>query len=127
MNRILMVFVCAIGFAAVAASQNAAPAKVSPADTKNHVGETVNVCGKVVDTKIGKYGIGGHGKPVYFYLDQSEAEQGFYFVTFGTKEGGPDEAIAAYKGKSVCLTGKVSTASGNSFIMAADRSTIKPN
>jgi hypothetical protein len=127
MNRILIALICAMGLAGLASAQNAAPAKVSPADAKNHVGDTVTVCGKVVDTKISKYGVGGRGKPVLFYIDQPEAEQIFYFVAFGSKDGGPDEVLAAYKGKSVCVTGKVSTANGQPYIMAADRSSIKPN
>jgi hypothetical protein len=47
----------------------------------------------------------------------------FYFVTFGTT--GPEEAIAAYKGKSVCVTGKVTVQAGVPYIMADDRSRIK--
>lgn len=130
MNKILMTLVCAMGGCALALAQAAAPAaspaRVSPADAKNHIGETVTVCGKVVESRISKYGIAGHGKPVIFYLDQPEASAVFYFATFGSKDGGPDEALAAYNGKSVCVSGKVSTASEIPYIMAADRSTIKP-
>jgi hypothetical protein len=50
----------------------------------------------------------------------------FYFLTFGTDAGGPQEAIAAYQGKRVCVTGKITIASsGAPFIMAADRAQIK--
>jgi hypothetical protein len=141
MKKILIVFICAMGCLALAlaqsapqgaASQGAAtaqaapPPQVSPADAKNHVGQTITVCGKVADTKINKYGIAGRGKPVLFYIDQPEATAAFYFVTFGTKDGGPDEAIAAYNGKSVCVTGKVALASDKPYIMAADRDNIKP-
>lgn len=114
-----------LGLSAFTLAQGAAPANVAPADAKNHVGETVTICGKVVDAKINKYGIPDHGKPVMFDLDQPEPDPVFYFVTFGTKDGGPDEAIAAYKGKSVCVTGKITLASGKPYIMAADRTTIK--
>jgi hypothetical protein len=139
MKKIMIVFICAMGCLTLAFAQTAAPAaapqtaatapaaapQVTPADAKNHVGQAVTVCGKVVDSKVNKYGIAGHGKPVLFYLDQPEASAVFYFVTFGSKDGGPDEAISAYKDKNVCVNGKVAVASGQPYIMAADRSTIK--
>lgn len=134
MNKILIAIVCAMGCLPFASAQNdqaapatsAPPPQVTPADAKNHIGETVTVCGKVVDTKINKYGIGGRGKPVLFYIDKPEATADFYFLAFGTKEGGPDEAIAAYNGKSVCVTGKVAAASGKPYMGFTDRSAIKP-
>ena len=72
---------------------SATPPRVAPADAKNHMNETVTVCGKVVDSrKLGRYGLGGHGKPVSFDLDQPESNSVFYFVTFGAlpeaKHGG---------------------------------------
>src|SRR5271156_137564 len=94
---------------ALAFAQTAPAARLAPADAKAHVGETATVCGKVVDTKIFKYGIGGRGKPVNFDLDQPEPNPVFYFVAFGKQPDGPDEAVAAYKGKQVCVTGKIST------------------
>lgn len=127
MNKFLIALVCAFGSCAFALAQGAAPAAVhvSPADAKSHVGESAIVCGKVVDTKINKYGIAGHGKPVLFYFDQPEASAIFYFATFGTEKGGPDEAVAAYTGKSLCVTGKITSSSGVPYIMVTDRSTIK--
>ncbi len=111
--------------ATIAFAQNAAPARVNPADAKNHLGEVASVCGKVVDAKVSKYGIGGRGKPVSFDLDQPEPNPVFYFVAFGTQPEGPQEAVSAYQGKLVCVTGKITEASSGPFIMAADRSQIK--
>jgi hypothetical protein len=124
--KTLMAVMCITGLSAIGLAQTASAPQVSPAEAKNHTGETVTVCGKVVDAKVGKYGIPNHGKPVLFYLDQPETDPVFYFVTFGSKTGGPDEAVAAYKGKSVCVAGKITQASGQPYIMAADRTAIKP-
>lgn len=124
-RKTLTVILCTMGLSALALSQSAPPARISPADAKNHVGETVTVCGKVVDTKTSKYGIGGHGKPVTFDLDQPEPNPVFNFVTFGTQPEGPAEAIAAYQGKRVCVTGKITTTATGPYIMAADRTQIK--
>jgi hypothetical protein len=136
--RTLIVTICIASLSALAVAQSAAsapstpnapsaaPPRVTPADAKNHRGDTVTVCGKVVDTKIfSKYGIGGHGKPVIFDIDQPEPNPVFYFVTFGTQPAGPQEAIAAYQGKSVCVTGKINISGSTPYIMADDRSKIK--
>jgi hypothetical protein len=124
--KMLIVMVFMTGLLPLAFAQNAAAPRVNPADSKDHIGETATVCGKVVDTKISKYGIAGHGKPVIFDIDQPEPSPVFYFLTFGTDAGGPQEAIGAYQGKRVCVTGKITIASsGAPFIMAADRAQIK--
>jgi hypothetical protein len=124
--KTLIVMMCIAGLSALAFAQNATPPRITAADAKNHLGETVTVCGKVVDTKIAKNGLAGHGKPVTFDLDQPEPNPVFYFVTFGAQPGGPQEAIAAYQGKRVCVTGKIAFAAAVPFILAADRSQIKP-
>jgi hypothetical protein len=118
------------GLSALALAQNApaTPPRITTADAKSHTGETVTVCGKVVDTKVPRYGLAGHGKPVTFDLDQPEPKPVFFFVAFGSQDGGPKEAVAAYQGKRVCVTGKIETTAEPPvpFIMAADRSQIKP-
>jgi hypothetical protein len=125
--KTLIVLICLAGLSAMVFAQSATPARISAADAKNHNGETVTVCGKVVDTKVSKYGLAGRGKPVTFDIDQPEPNPVFYFVAFGAQPGGPDEVIAAYKDKRVCVTGKINLAAERPpFIMAADRSQIKP-
>jgi hypothetical protein len=84
------------------------------------------VCGKVVDTRVSRYGLPNHGKPVTFDLEQPEPNPVFYFVTFGTQPEGPQEALAAYRGKSVCVTGKIAVQAAVPYILATDRSKIKP-
>lgn len=116
---------CVVGLAALALGADAAPPRVNPADAKNHVGEMATVCGKVVANQVLKYGIAGHGKPVTFDLDEPEPNPVFYFVTFGSEAAGPQEAISAYDGKNVCVTGKINRTSGRAFIMAGDRAQIK--
>ena len=124
--KTLIVTIFLTGLLPLVCAQSAAPPKVNPTDAKNHVGETVVVCGKVVDNKVPKYGIAGHGKPVSFDLDQPEPNPVFYFVAFGAPPAGPQEVIAAYQGKRVCVTGKINeAATGGPFIMAPDRSQIQ--
>jgi hypothetical protein len=119
---IVMMFMTVVS--ALAFAQSAPPPpRITPTEAKSRAGDTVTVCGKVVDTKVSRYGLAGRGKPVTFDLDQPEPNPVFYFVTFGTT--GPEEAIAAYKGKSVCVTGKITVQAGVPYIMAADRTQIK--
>jgi hypothetical protein len=122
--RTLIVMMCMTVVSALAFAQSAPPPpRITPTEAKSRAGDTATVCGKVVDTKVSRYGLAGRGKPVTFDLDQPEPNPVFYFVTFGTT--GPEEAIAAYKGKSVCVTGKITVQAGVPYIMAADRAQIK--
>ncbi len=123
--RTLIVTMCMTGLSLLGYGQNAAPPRITAADAKKHVGDTVTVCGKVVDTKVSRYGLAGRGKPVSFDLDQPEPNPVFYFVAFGAQPAGPEEVLAAYKGKSVCVTGRIAAVAGVPYIMAADRSLIK--
>ncbi len=124
--RNLILTTCLAAMMPLAWAQEAKTApRLSPADAKKHPGETITVCGKVVDTMVGKYGIARHGKPVMFYLDQPRASQVFYFVSFGSKELGPKEVLDAYTDKNVCVTGKVTMSSDRAYIMADNRDNIK--
>lgn len=124
---IVILFVTGLSFAQNSASAPATPPPmVAPADAKSHAGEMATVCGKVVDTKIPKYGLAGRGKPVSFFIDQPQTNTVFYFVAFGTQAGGPQEVVAAYQGKRVCVTGKINMQpTAPPFILAADRSQVK--
>jgi hypothetical protein len=124
--KTLIVTMCIAGLSQIAVAQSSTPPRISASDAKNHPGETVTVCGKVVDTKVSKYGLAGRGKPVNFDLDEPEPHPVFFFVTFGSQGGAnPEEAQAAYQGKSVCATGKIAVVGAVPYMMAADRAQIK--
>jgi hypothetical protein len=115
-------------FAAVmpfAVAQTKAPKKLTTAEAKDHVGETVMVCGKAVDTKIPRYAIGGRGKPVEVDLDQPQPNPIFYFVTFGADPKKPQDVATMYVGKEVCVTGSLSVANAVTFIVVDDSKDIK--
>ena len=126
--KTLIITLCIAGLLPFALAEDTTPKLVNPADAKTHIGDTATVCGKVVGSTVSKYGIAGRGKPVSFYLDEKEPNPVFYFVAFGTKPDGPQEAIDAYNGKQVCVTGKIELmpSGGVPFIMAKDRSQVKP-
>ena len=117
--KTLIVTMCIAGLSQIAVAQSSTPPRISASDAKNHPGETVTVCGKVVDTKVSKYGLAGRGKPVNFDLDEPEPHPVFFFVTFGSQAGtNPGEAQAAYQDKNVCVTGKITLYLGIPEIVA---------
>lgn len=102
----MMVALC-MCLSPLAFGQEATPLRIPASEAKNHVGQNATVCGKVVDTKVSKYGLAGHGKPVTFDLDQPEPNPIFFFIAFGTAPEGPSEVITAYNEKQVCVAGKL--------------------
>ena len=124
MKTILLV-VCFTALLPLAAAQSKAPKKITAAEAKDHLNESVTVCGKAVDSKISRYAIADHGKPVSVDLDQPQPNPVFYFVTFGADPHKPGEVAAKYVGKNVCVTGTVSEGGGPPFIMAKEASQIK--
>ena len=130
--RTLIAMICMTGLVRFAVAQSApstTPVRVTAADAKSHIGTLATVCGKIVDAQIGDPGLAGLGKPITFDLDEPQPKPVFYFVTFGAKPGGMEEAhqaVAAYQGKQVCVTGKITgSASTVPFIMAVDHAQIK--
>jgi hypothetical protein len=98
---------------------------ITAADANNHVGEKITVCGKVVDTKISKYALSGHGHPVNLDLDQPEPNPSFFLVTFGSEGEKPEQVVANYQGKQLCATGKVAQLQGVPFIMISESTQIQ--
>jgi hypothetical protein len=125
--KTLTALVCMTGLSALALAQNAAatPPRITAADAKKYVDKTVMVCGKVVDSKVSKYGLTGHGKPINLALDQPEPNPVFYLVIFAPREEGAKVAVAAYQGKNVCVTGQINDGPPAPFILVPDRSQIK--
>ena len=123
--KTIVLVLCLAGILPAAVGQTKASKKITAAEAKDHVNESVTVCGKAVDSKISRYAIADLGKPVSINLDQPEPSPVFYFVTFGSDPRKPAEVAAKYIGKSVCVTGTVSEGGGAPFIMAKEASQIK--
>jgi hypothetical protein len=118
----LVLLACFAGLLPGAFGQAKAPQRITTAEAKAHVGETVVVCGKVVDAKSSKYGISGRGRSVQLDLDQPEPTPIFYFVTFGPD---PKKVEATYKEKQVCVSGKITTFQDVPFILVSEPSQLK--
>ncbi len=123
--KTIVLIVCLTGFLSMASGQTKAPKRLAAAEAKDHVGEAVMVCGKVVDTRVSRYALGGTGKPVQVDLDQPEPSPVFYFVTFSADQHKPEQVAATYMGKQVCVSGTLSQANGAPFIVVKEASQVK--
>jgi hypothetical protein len=120
------------GFAQGPAAKPAEPSQDSPAkrmdplDAKSHMGENATVCGKVVDTKVAKNGLAGHGFPASYYLDAPATKPIFYFTDFVPGPESADQTRPDYIGKRMCVTGTITPSrEGVPFIMALKHSQVK--
>lgn len=97
--------------------------KYSSSEAKEHVGETATVCGEVVSTR---YAASTNGQPTFLNLDKPYPNQIFTIVIWGTnrnKFGTPEDE---YKGKRICVTGKITAYAGKPEIVANDPKQLAP-
>jgi hypothetical protein len=76
------------------------PAVIPWADAAKHVGETVSITGPVISTHKS-----AAGKTVSLNIGKDYPDPGRFTIFVSTDK--PDDADAAYKGKSVTVIGKV--------------------
>ena len=96
--------------------------KLSANDAKDHIGETATVCGSVVSTR---YAASTKGQPTFLNLDKPYPNQVFTVLIWGenrSKFGTPE---SEYKGKRVCVTGKVTEYKGAPEIVVDDPQQIR--
>jgi DNA/RNA endonuclease YhcR with UshA esterase domain len=95
--------------------------KLTAAEAKDHFGETATVCGEVVSTR---YAASSKGHPTFLNLDKPYPNQIFTVVIWGssrTKFGTPEND---FKGKHICVTGKITAYAGLPEIAANDPAQI---
>ena len=117
-TRALVIPSVAVLWAALGLAQTS----ISAADAKNHVGERATVCGEVASTH---YAASSRGNPTFINLDKPYPNQIFTVLIWGTnrpKFGDPEEV---YRGKHICVTGKISDYKGAPEIIAYEPSQIK--
>lgn len=95
---------------------------ITASEAKNHIGETATVCGEVASTK---YAASSRGQPTFINLDKPYPNQIFTILIWGSdrpKFGRPEET---YRGKSICVTGKIKEYRGVPEIIAYEPAQIK--
>ncbi|MGA2359649.1 MAG: hypothetical protein ABSF66_11655 [Terriglobales bacterium] len=116
--RIVAIWVVAVLWATPGIAQNS----ISAAEAKNHVGEKATVCGEVASTH---YAARSRGNPTFINLDNLYPNQIFTVLIWGSdrpKFGEPEET---YRGKHICVTGKISDYKGVPEIIAYEPTQIK--
>jgi len=79
--------------------------RVTALEAKDHVGESLTVCGVVAGTR---YLNSAKGQPTFLNLDKPHPGSPFTVVIWGadrSKFGEPEEK---YKGRKICVTGPIS-------------------
>jgi DNA/RNA endonuclease YhcR with UshA esterase domain len=100
----LLCLIVAIALVLLIVQPALAQKKLTASEAKDHIGETATVCGNVVSTR---YAASTRGQPTFLNLDKPYPNQVFTVVIWGsnrTKFGAPE---VDYKGKRICVTGKI--------------------
>jgi hypothetical protein len=89
--------------------------KLSPAEAKDHVGETATVCGNVVSTR---YAASTKGQPTFLNLDKPYPNQIFTVVIWGSNRSKFGRPEVEYNEKRICITGKITEYKGVPEVIA---------
>lgn len=91
-------------------------------EAKNHIGEQGTVCGKVVSTR---YAESSRGRPTFLNFDQPYPNKTFTIVIWGNDRSKFNDPETIYRGKHICVTGKISAYKGIPEIVANAPSQVK--
>jgi hypothetical protein len=98
--------------------------KYSTSEAKEHFGETATVCGDVASTR---YSDSTKGQPTFLNLDKPYPNQVFTIVIWGNNRGKFGTPENDFKGKRICVTGKITAYAGLPEIVADDPKQITPD
>jgi len=89
---------------------------------KDHIGEQATVCGKVVSTGFAE---SSRGKPTFLNFDKPYPDQIFTLAIWGSDRSKFGDPETKYRGKWVCVTGKISAFKGVPEVVANESAQIK--
>jgi DNA/RNA endonuclease YhcR with UshA esterase domain len=78
--------------------------KIAAVDAKHHIGETLTVCGLVVDTR---YAESIKGSPTFLNFERPFPRQVFTVLIWGNYRAAFDKPEEQYRGQRICVTGKI--------------------
>ena len=111
-----------LAFALLATSPVLAQKTLTATEAKAHIGEQATVCGKVVSTRWAE---SSRGSPTFLNFDQPYPNQIFTLVIWGNDRSKFDNPETTYRGKRVCVTGKISAFKGVPEVAASEPAQIK--
>jgi hypothetical protein len=95
---------------------------LTAAQAKNHIGEKATVCGKMVGAHLADR---SRGQPTFLNLDKPYPNQIFTIVIWGSDRPKFGDPEAKYRGKDICVTGKITSYRGAPEIAAYNPSQIE--
>jgi hypothetical protein len=95
--------------------------KFAPTEAKDHVGEHVTVCGKVVTTHYAKT---TKGEPTFLNLDEAYPRQIFIILIWGNDRGKFGVPETKYRDQQVYVTGVITNFKGSPEVVANEPSQI---
>ena len=96
--------------------------RLAAAQAKDHIGEVATVCGVVASAK---YAASSPGRPTFLNLDKPYPTQVFTVVILGENRAKFDKPEVDYKGKTICVTGKIGSYRGVPQVEAKEPEQIK--
>jgi DNA/RNA endonuclease YhcR with UshA esterase domain len=111
-----------VGFALLALAPLLAQKTITAAEAKSHVGEQATVCGKVVGTLFAER---SRGSPTFLDVDKPYSERVFTVLIWGMDRSKFGEPENSYRGKRICVTGRIIDYRGVPQIAAAEPSQVK--
>jgi DNA/RNA endonuclease YhcR with UshA esterase domain len=111
-----------VGFALLAIAPLLAQKPITAAEARSHIGEPATVCGKVVGTLFAET---SRGRPTFLDVDKPYAERVFTVLIWGMDRSKFGEPENTYRGKRICVTGKIEDYKGTPEIVASEPSQVK--
>src|SRR5258708_22073521 len=114
--------ILALSFALFLVRSGQAQKTITALEAKDHINESATVCGNVVSAR---FSASTRGKPTFLNLEKPYPNQIFTVVIWGsnsTKCGTPE---IEFKGKRICVTGKIENFRGVPEIAASDPQQVK--
>jgi len=112
----------ALAFLLLAAGSALAQKTLTATEARDHVGDQATVCGKVVSTR---YAESSRGSPTFLNFEQPYPNQIFTVVIWGADRSKFGDPESAYRGKRVCVFGKISAYKGVPEVIASEATQIK--
>jgi micrococcal nuclease len=95
--------------------------KLSPEQVAAHVGSTATVCGVVASTR---YLAGSESRPTFLNLGRAYPDQLLTVVIWGVDRQRFDDPETRYRGRRICVTGKIERYRGRPQIVVRDADQI---
>jgi hypothetical protein len=124
-RNVLLGVWCSLLLPVVVNSQTPEAPPIKASEARNHLGESAEVCGTVVSTRLSRYGVAGRGRPTYLFFEKPYPDQVFTAVTWAPGASKVPAPEFDFQGKLVCVTGKIVDAAGTPEIITHQASQIR--